>query len=86
MEKIEEKTIEVKRKIHKFYCDRCGEYLGESEEYDDGYYENFGYIAERIVVNGTSYYHRGYLCEKCKKEHFEELGNVLEANGFVKKY
>ena len=29
MKKVEEKTVEVKRKIHKFYCDRCGEYLGE---------------------------------------------------------
>lgn len=35
MEKIEEKIVEEKRKIHKFYCDKCGEYLGESEEFDD---------------------------------------------------
>ncbi len=85
MEKVEEKTMEVKRKIHKFYCDRCGEYLGENEEYDNGYYESFGYVVERIVVDGIIYYHKKHLCEKCKKEHFEELGNALEENGFVKK-
>lgn len=86
MEKVEEKTIEVERKIHKFYCDKCGEYLGESEEYDDGYYENFGYIAERIVVNGTPYCYRGHLCNKCREEHYKELSNFLETIGFVKKY
>ena len=87
MEKVKEKIVEEKRKIHKFYCDRCGEYLGESEEYDDGYYEEIGYIAERIVMkNGTPYYYRGHLCNKCKEDHYKELSNILETIGFVKKY
>ena len=86
MEKVEEKIVEEKRKNHKFYCDRCGEYLGESEEYDDAYYEEIGYIAERIVVNGTPYYYIGHLCNKCKEEHYKELSNLLETIGFVKKY
>lgn len=81
MEKVEEKIVEVKRKIHKFYCDKCGEYLGESEEYDDGYYEDIGYIAERIVMkNGTPYYYTGYLCEKCKEKHYKELNNLFRDN------
>ena len=29
MEKVEEKK--AKRKIHKFYCDKCGKYLGGIE-------------------------------------------------------
>lgn len=86
MKKVEEKTIEVKRKIHKFYCDKCGEYLGEIEEYDDGYYTEIGYIFERVVVNGTPYCYRGNLCNKCTEEHYKELSNILETIGFVKKY
>lgn len=85
MEKVEEKIVEAKRKIHKFYCDKCGEYLGEEEELDDGYYEDIGYIVESIVVNDIPYYYTGYLCEKCKEGHFKELGSILETIGFVKK-
>lgn len=55
MEKIEEKIVEEKRKIHKFYCDECGEYLGESEEYGDEYYDKIGYISQRVIVNGKQY-------------------------------
>ena len=86
MEKVEEKIVEEKRKIHKFYCDKCGEYLGVIEEYDDGYYEELGSFAERIVVNGTPYYCTGHLCSKCKEEHYKELSNLLETIGFVKKH
>lgn len=85
MEKVEEKIVEVKRKIHKFYCDKCGEYLGESEEYDDGYYAEIGHIVERIVINGTPYYYKGNLCSECKEEHYKELSNLFETIGFVKK-
>ncbi len=84
MEKVEEKIVEVKRKVHKFYCDKCGEYLGESEEYDDGYYEEIGYIYEDIVVDETPYRYIGYLCNNCKEKHFKELGSFLETIEFVK--
>lgn len=86
MEKVEEKIVEEKRKIHKFYCDKCGKYLGVIKEYDDGYYEELGSFGERIVVNGTPYYCTGHLCSKCKEEHYKELSNLLETIGFVKKY
>lgn len=85
MEKVEEKIVEEKIKIHKFYCDKCGEYLGESEEYD-GYCAEIGRIVERFVVNGTPYCYRGHLCNKCREEHYKELSNFLETIGFVKKY
>lgn len=84
MEKVEEKTVEVKRKIHKFYCDRCEEYLGESEEFDDEYYEEIGYVTQRIVVNGKQYLYKRHLCDKCKEKLYENLGNVLEMVGFVR--
>lgn len=84
MEKVEEKTVEVKRKIHKFYCDRCGEYLGESEEYYDGYYAEIGYIVQRVIVNKKQYLYKRHLCDKCKENFYEDLGNVIETIGFVK--
>nr|DAP47694.1 MAG TPA: hypothetical protein [Caudoviricetes sp.] len=84
MEKIEEKIVEEKRKIHKFYCDECGEYLGESEEYGDEYYDKIGYISQRVIVNGKQYIYKSHLCDKCKEKFYEDLGNVLEVVGFVK--
>lgn len=83
MENVEEKTVEVKRKIHKFYCDKCGEYLGESEEFDDEYYEEIGYVTQRVVVNGKQYIYKRHLCSKCKENFYKDLGNVLEIVGFV---
>lgn len=73
-----------KRKIHKFYCDECGEYLGESEEYGDEYYDKIGYISQRVIVNGKQYIYKSHLCDKCKEKFYEDLGNVLEVVGFVK--
>lgn len=84
MDKVEEKIVEIKRKVHKFYCDKCGEYLGESEEFDDEYYEQIGYISQRVVVNGKQYLNKGHLCGKCKENFYKDLGNVLEVVGFVK--
>ena len=84
MVKVEEKTVEMKRKIHKFYCDKCGEYLDESEEYDDGYYEEIGYVIQCIVINGKQYIYKRHLCNKCKENFYKDLSNVLEIVGFVK--
>ena len=84
MEKVEEKKVEVKRKIHKFYCDKCGEYLGDVEEYYDGYYAEIGYIIQRIVINKKQYLYKRHLCDKCKENFYEDLGNAIEMIGFVK--
>jgi formylmethanofuran dehydrogenase subunit E len=87
MEKVEEKIVKAKRKIHKFYCDKCGKYLGgieKYEEYDDGYYEEIGYITQRIVINGKQYLYKRHLCDKCKENFYEDLGNAIETIGFVK--
>ena len=84
MEKVEEKIVKAKREIHKFYCDKCGEYLGEIEEYDDGYYEEIRCVTKRIVINGKQYLYKRHLCDKCKENFYKDLGNVLEIVGFVK--
>ena len=83
MGKVEEKKVEVKRKNHKFYCDRCGEYLGESKEYYDGYYAEIGYIVQRVVINKKQYLYKRHLCDKCKENFYEDLGNAIEMIGFV---
>ena len=44
MVRVEEQRIESAKKIHHFYCDDCGKYLGSSEEYPDGYYEEIGLL------------------------------------------
>lgn len=38
IDKTEIKSEMIKKRIHNFYCDNCGEYLGAVKEYDDGYY------------------------------------------------
>ena len=84
MEKVEEKIVEAKRKIHKFYCDKYGKYLCEIEEYYDGYYEEIRYVTQRIVINGKQYLYKRHLCDKCKENFYKDLGNVLEIVCFVK--
>ena len=79
MEKIEEKIVEEKRKTIAINV----EYLGESEEFDDEYYEEIGYVTQRVVVNGKQYIYKRHLCSKCKENFYKDLGNVLEIVGFV---
>lgn len=84
MEKIEEKIVEEKRKIHKFYCDKCGEYLGESEEDKNGCYKKFGCVNHRMNVGGRRYCYRRHLCDRCVKNLNEDFCNLLEMLGYVK--
>lgn len=87
MEKTENKIIKSTRIVHKFYCDKCGKYLGESEELSDGYYKEYGeyYIDFHIPKDDMWYVSKGYLCEKCKNAYFISVKNLLLANGFVGK-
>ena len=83
------KTTTVKREIedtiHEFYCDECGELLGKSTEYDDGYYESFGEYEIKFFLDSTKswYYLRKCLCKKCKKVVDLTLVNELKKLGFT---
>ena len=80
MDKIE--TIErvVEERIHRFYCDDCGKFLGKSTEWDDGYYEEIG----NFSTHYGCHYIKKHLCDKCKDEFVSKLNQALTNLGFKK--
>ena len=81
MENIEYKSREVKVPIHKFYCDECGKYLGESVEYDDGYYKTYGDYEVNFGFDHP-YILKKCLCDKCVKEKNDQILHALKDLGF----
>ena len=83
MEKVitEEKTITHNR--HLFYCDECGAFLGESEEYKDGYYKKID-ICEWKYCGGIYgwQYKRGNYCPECGKKIETKIVETLQKLGF----
>ena len=89
MENIDYEFREVEVPIHKFYCDKCGKCLGESEECDDGYYKSYGKYKVEFKLDHW-YTLEKCLCEKCAEEKndqilhaLKDLGFKLETRGFV---
>ena len=81
MENIDYDFREVEVPIHKFYCDDCGEYLGESEEYDDGYYVEKGEY--NVEFNFDHWYTlEKCLCEKCAEKKNNQIFQALKDLGF----
>ena len=68
MEKIEEKEVARISRTHKFYCDKCNKYLGQSEEYDDGWYKSINEREWNVCIDKIWYYKRANLCDECFKE------------------
>lgn len=68
----------------KFYCDRCGAYLGASIECPDGYIEPIGEFNHGIYVDGWYRKKRIYcnICREIVEKNFirviEQLGYKLE--------
>jgi hypothetical protein len=58
-------------RVHNFYCDGCGKYLGQSLEYDDGWYEERGY-----------YILHKHLCKKCESKLSLEIEENLRRLDF----
>jgi hypothetical protein len=68
--------------IHKFYCDKCGKFLGSSEEYDDGYYENkFTYEYQFFICNKWVV-KKAILCDEHRQEFEGSLITTLKNFGF----
>ncbi len=80
MEKIKIKTEKIN--IHQFYCDNCNKFLGESEEYDDGYVYEIGEFKEHFRFAGQWYSLRKTLCEDCQKKLIENIKKSLKELGF----
>ena len=81
MEKIEMVTYTTERPEHHFYCDDCGDWIGVSEEYDDGWYAELGEFELDFYINGW-YRIKKCLCHDCAKGFLSNLKNHLEDIGF----
>ena len=85
MDKIEIQTKTIEQRYHNFYCDHCGTHLGTSEEYEDGYYHQYGhFIINFPTPQGYRYKADKYLCDQCKEKYLSELYTALEQLGFKK--
>lgn len=47
---IETKTAQYQYDIHKITCDKCGKHICDSEEYDDGYYDDPGEYEQKFTL------------------------------------
>ena len=52
---IETKIAQYQYNIHKITCDKCGKHIYDSEEYDDGYYDDPGEYEQAIYIEGKQY-------------------------------
>lgn len=84
MEIIKHKTIEKEEIKHEFYCDECNKFLGQSTEYDDGFYIRYGAIEHRIYARGNYYVLKMHLCDECHKKKMNKVFETLEKVGYTK--
>lgn len=84
MKKVEytEQTIEVTE--YSFYCDDCGEYIGTSQEYDDGWYETLGDFELKFYVVDDWYSIKKCLCKSCSRSFVSDVKVKLMNMGFKK--
>lgn len=83
MEKVITETVNIERKKHSFYCDKCNKYLGSSEEFYDGYYPPFGEYGQSFYVNGYGWCRlKLHLCDKCKVDMTNDILRCLKQLGF----
>ena len=82
MEK-ETRTIYKKELVeHSFYCDSCNEYLGTTEEYDDGWYDKLGRFELKFFVANEWLYLEKCLCDTCRDNLVNNMKSILKSMGF----
>lgn len=69
--------------IHEFYCDQCGKFLDESEEDDDGYYEQYGELTQSVLLFGHWYDLEMCLCDECFEKKKKEILDGIKRLGFT---
>ena len=84
MEIIKSEKVEYILDIHQFYCDICKEYIGESEEDDEGYYEDLGGYSLKFWIRDGWYKVDRCLCDKCRAKFTKDIIDTLVLKGFVK--
>ena len=84
MEMIETETKTIEKNIHHFYCDTCNKYLGSTEEYEDGYYDEIGECEISFYLDNEWYKLNKYLCDYCRSKLISDIKTFLEETGFNK--
>lgn len=88
--------ITVTQNTHKFFCDECNEFLGETTEYEDGYYNELGKYDQNIYVyshgkfssDSSQKSNPGWfilnqcLCKSCSENKTKKIIEVLTELGF----
>lgn len=84
--------LHTPRNLHKFYCDICKEEIGNSAEYEDGFYAKIGNVEKSAMVYDIDKHYdtkrfelKKYLCRKCTEklnESMEDVFNMLIKLGF----
>ena len=82
MEKVETKIVQKESNRHHFYCDNCGHYLGNTFEYDDGYYEELGEFEMKMYTPRGWYKIEKCFCNKCAEDFLNKVYASLEAAEF----
>lgn len=72
----------VMDKVHKFYCDDCGKYLGYTTEFDDGYYSRIGDLSLGFHTPRGWRTIKKYFCDDCRENFLSELDDSLLHLGF----
>ena len=84
MENLEIVKRNVLTRRHHFRCDKCDEYLGSSEEYDDGWCYPLGDFELKYYLDGDWYRLNKCFCDDCKSEFIDNFRLTLENMGFNK--
>ena len=89
MEKIvEQKEVkEITNRYHEFYCDKCGKFISQTFEYDDGYYAKpESYVIQVCTSSNyfdtTRYEYKTCLCENCREKFNKEVQEKFLQYGF----
>lgn len=82
MNKIENRIVNKKQTIHKFYCDSCNKLILESEEYDDGYYATPSIMKIKIFMFKRWYSLNKLFCEECLPKFEKDITNKIKELGF----
>lgn len=81
MEQVKITPRFCEERMHHFYCDGCCKYLGQSLEYDDGWYEEIGKFELQCYIDSRYILHK-HLCKKCVGKLLLEIERDLRRLGF----
>lgn len=84
MEKIRFEEIVEEQEIREFYCDNCGEKLGETKKEPYKCVHTLGDFCSDIKIEGVWYTYSKCFCPKCREEFLNKYINTIKKLGFKK--